>query len=149
MLPDTKPDDTFDYTIQGNIESAVDISGKILDFCVSHSIDKKIANALGIASEELISNIASYGKLDRKNNYIDLSLILQDDKILLRIRDNGIPFDPTGWQRSEPSTEPSVSGLEIVRVMCHNFTYTRVLNLNNTVIEMKRSWLYSLYGFLG
>ena len=139
MLPDSNPEDTFDYTVQGDVESAVGISQKIIDFCLGHQIDPKKSNALGVAAEELIANIGAYGKLTPKNNHIDLSLILQDDKIIFRIRDDGIPFDPTGWQRTDPSDDPNVSGLELVRLLCHDFTYTRVLNLNNTVIEMERA----------
>ena len=139
MLPASNPEDTFDYTIQGDIQSAVDISQKIIDFCNRHQIDPKTGNALGIAAEELISNIASYAKLPSNCNSVDLSLILQDDALILRIRDDGVPFDPTGWSRNPPKESPDITGLELVRLLCQHFTYTRVLNLNNTVIEMKRA----------
>ena len=135
MLP-AENADAFDYTIHGEIHEAVDISKDIIEFCQSHQLNKKVSNALGIAAEELVVNIANYGYSGHKRNYIDLCLVIDKDKVLLRLRDDGVPFDPTSWKSEKQPDDHSVSGLELIRALTPDITYSRLLNMNNTIIEV-------------
>ena len=56
------------------------------------------------------------------------------ETVIFRIRDNGIPFDPTDY--TVDSGEFEVHGIEVVKSITDKIQYMRVLDLNNTVIEM-------------
>ena len=51
------------------------------------------------------------------------------------MRDDGVSFDPTEYSSGE-SDEFSLGGIELIRSVADKMTYNRVLNMNNTVIEV-------------
>ena len=55
--------------------------------------------------------------------------------MILRIRDDGLPFDPTKYEADE-GIEYNTSGINMINKLTNKVSYMRVLNLNNTVIEM-------------
>ncbi|MBP5470940.1 MAG: hypothetical protein J6Z11_17045, partial [Candidatus Riflebacteria bacterium] len=59
-----------------------------------------------------------------------------EDKLILRIRDNGIPFDPTTYQTEE--NEFDIHGIEVIKAIATKITYIRAIDLNNTVLEFAK-----------
>ena len=108
---------------------------EIIGFCKAHQVDAGRANLLAVAAEEMLVNIIRYG--GKKADTIDINLRIADDTLLFRLRDNGIPFDPRDY--SVDSGEYEIHGIEVVRSIIDRMQYMRVLDLNNTVIEMKKS----------
>ena len=66
---------------------------------------------------------------------MDISFTIQDDKYMLRIRDDGVPFNPLEYRQQEEEAV-TVGGIALIRKMASDFQYMRVLNMNNTVIEL-------------
>ena len=94
----------------------------------------EVAEETGLAVEEIAANIVQYGYRSGKN-YMDISFTIQDDKYMLRIRDDGVPFNPLEYQQQEEE-EVTVGGIALIKKMASQFQYMRVLNMNNTVIEL-------------
>ena len=91
---------------------------------------------LAIACEEIVANTIQYGyKRHHKAESIDISLSRSEDSLLLRIRDDGIAFDPTVYS-TEEKEEFRFNGIEVVRNVADDFKYLRVLNTNNTIISV-------------
>lgn len=65
---------------------------------------------------------------------MDISFIIQNDKYILRIRDDGIPFNPLEYQGQEQQV--TLGGIPLLKKLISAFQYMRVLNMNNTVIEL-------------
>ena len=139
LIPDKDSGNYVDCTICGNEEDSVELSKKLIDFCVNNSIDKKTANIVGIAAEEITANILKYGYTDKSRNYIDVCLSKLDEKLILRIRDDGIPFNPTEYRQEDEGSGLMTGGINLVRSMSSAFKYMRTINLNNTIIEIKLS----------
>ena len=53
-----------------------------------------------------------------------------------RLRDDGLPFDPTTRVPSEASRGYLTDGIEIVKSMASDLRYARVLNMNQTIIAV-------------
>lgn len=134
MIPDDTPD-TFDCTIRGNVDESVKISQQIIDWCKERKIPDRIGNILGLAAEEISVNISRYGYKDTKRNFIDISLFEDDGKYILRIRDDGIHFDPTSYEPEEEE-KYSIGGIQVIRKLATKLDYMRVLDMNNTIIEV-------------
>ena len=134
MIPKPEHDDSLDVTIEADEKNAVGISKKIIDYCRERNVDEKTAYVLGLAAEEIAVNISRYGYEKNKKPYIDINLSRDGELWLLRIRDDGKPFDPTTYQPDEKNFLRG--GIDLIRKLAKNFTYTRVLNMNNTIIEV-------------
>ena len=135
MIPKPEHDDSLDVTIEASEENALGISAKVIDYCHARNVDERTAYVLGLAAEEIAINISRYGYGKTKKNFIDINLSHDGELWLLRIRDDGIPFDPTQYHSAE-GDQFLLGGINLIRGLAKNFTYTRVLNMNNTIIEV-------------
>ena len=82
------------------------------------------------------SMILATNAADAERNYLSYlksNRVLVNDKMVLRIRDDGVVFDPTKHLSEE---EGQMGGLNLVNHLVNKMSYIRVLNLNNTVLEI-------------
>lgn len=136
MIPKPEHDDSLDFTIEANEKNVVGIAEKIMEYCREKNFDKNTAYVLGLCTEEIAVNISRYGYgKNSKNSFIDINLSHDGENRILRIRDDGIPFDPTKYTPEEEE-KFLLGGIGLIKKLAKKFTYTRVLNMNNTVIEI-------------
>ena len=135
MIPDKDGDNLCDITIRGTEKEAVEVSSCLMRSCEESGIPGDTAALIGVAAEELAVNISRYGSKNTRPEYIDINLSIIDGKLILRVRDDGVPFDPTEYKTDE-SDEYLMTGIEMIRRITSSVSYTRVLNMNNTVIEV-------------
>lgn len=135
MIPKPEHDDSFDVTIKAGNENSVGLSKKIIEYCRARNVDERTAYVLGLAAEEIATNISRYGYKRVKKPFIDINLSHDGELWILRIRDDGIPFDPTKYKPDEES-KFLLGGINLIRKLAKNLVYTRVLNMNNTIIEV-------------
>ena len=127
---------TFDISVENKIESAATASKEVADFALEHGVNNRNAQILALATEEMIDNIVYYGYKRQTANYIDVNVKVSEDELLLRIRDDGMPFDPTKYE-FEQDDQYLTGGIAIITALADELNYMRVLNLNNTVIKIK------------
>lgn len=132
LLPEGEDENILDISIEGTMEEVGKIPRKIIEFCNEKKADSSKANLLAVAAEEMLANIVRYG--GKGASTIDVNLCITKESVIFRIRDNGIPFDPTDY--TVDSDEFEVHGIEVVKSITDKIQYMRVLDLNNTVIEM-------------
>ena len=75
--------------------------------------------AIHLVTEELVVNVASYAYPDGADDYLDVDIIRDEERITLRFRDGGMPFNPL--EREAPDTtlpieERPIGGLGIYLV---------------------------------
>ena len=127
---------SFDVTITNELNNASTISESLTNFALENGIKERESQIVGLASEEMVNNIVSYGYRNDYKHYIDVNLKIMEDKMILRIRDDGLPFDPTKYEFDE-SEDYSTSGIGLIEKLTDKMSYMRLLNLNNTVFEIK------------
>ena len=127
---------SLDVSLDNEESNASVVSEQIIDFAKEHNIPNRESQLVGLAAEEMVANIIDYGYKKKSHNYIDVNLKLIDDTLLLRVRDDGVPFDPTKYE-SEEKENYSTSRLNLIKNISDKFSYMRILNLNNTVFEIK------------
>lgn len=123
-------EELFDGTIFNNMESAEEVSQKIIDSCLRNNIDKSTANALGVTAEELTVNAVRYAY--NKRSEIDINLRRVENTLILRIRDNGIMFNP---EKQIENSYEKISGLLLVSKLTPDISYSRMLGFNVTVVK--------------
>lgn len=83
-----------------------------------NGIPLKLAMQLKIAMEEIFVNIAHYGYPGKKGN-VKINLEIDNDGVLLRFTDSGIPFDPLAKPDPDvtlPAEDRPIGGLGIFMV---------------------------------
>lgn len=61
-------------------------------FCQENGIDKK-TNKIAICIEELGTNIIKHGYVEEEDYSIDIRIIVKDNELILRVRDDCRPFN--------------------------------------------------------
>ena len=134
MIPEQNPGINLDLSIKADVNETPMIPKEIIEFCVAQGISKDKANIAAMAAEEMAVNCIKFG--GKSSHWIDICLNVEEDKLLLRIRDNGSPFDPTTYQVGED--EFDVHGIEVIKAIATKITYIRAIDLNNTVLEFAK-----------
>ena len=94
-------------------------------------MDLRTCNALGVAAEELCVNISRYAKVSEKEQ-IDVFIKIEDESVLLKVRDCGAAFNPTGFVGD---TGEKTTGLSLIRALGCEIDYDRIIGFNTTVIS--------------
>ena len=84
-----------------------------------------------MCAEEMTVNIIRFG--GKTSNWIDINLCLEDDLCRLRIRDNGVNFNPLEYQYD--SEDFDIHGIELVKKVSKSMDYIRAIDMNNTIIS--------------
>ncbi len=130
MLPEsnTIPGQVLDISIKNDINQVMDLVNHISEFCEQYSTDKEKISRLAICIEEMAGNIVKFAFNDKKEHYIDIRIIIEDDMITFRMRDNGKKFNPLTDSRGEHY------GLRLVQIMAKSIDYRNSIGLNNLII---------------
>ncbi|MCI8968896.1 MAG: hypothetical protein HFH75_15210 [Lachnospiraceae bacterium] len=121
----------FDFTVKADMDETALVPREVKKFCLDHGISANKANIVAVAAEEMIVNCIKYG--GRLSHWIDVSLVIEKQKMLLRIRDNGVPFNPTEYEFDGGKFD--IHGIELVKTISSDISYMRTIDLNNTVLE--------------
>ncbi|MBO6262337.1 MAG: ATP-binding protein [Bacilli bacterium] len=127
--------ESFDTSLDNNINNASIVSEQLTNYARSIGVAERESQIVGLAAEEIVGNIITYGYKHKHKNYIDISLRKINDVLLLRIRDDGMPFDPTKYEFDNDENY-STSGIQLINKLTDKMTYMRVLSLNNTIFEI-------------
>jgi len=125
---------SLDISVENKPENAAYASKEVTDFALANGLDDRNAQIIGLATEEMISNIITYGYKKQKPNYVDVNVKIGED-VILRIRDDGAPFDPTKYEY-ENDDAYLTGGIALINGLADEMSYMRVLNLNNTIIKL-------------
>lgn len=135
LIPSLKGIDKYDVTVSNDKENVVLLSQEIEAYALKHNVSVRDASMIALGAEEMVANIIDYGyKIKNHHYYIDVTLKIVEDKMILTIKDDGIVFDPTQYKEDEE--EFSTSGILLVQKIVDKISYTRVLSTNNTSIEI-------------
>ncbi len=94
MLPDIAEETCLDFSIENHLEDVIKLRDALFDFCKENGIGEKDAKMIGLALEEICANVIRYGYRGNDRSFIDISFTIQDGSYLLRVRDDGVPFNP-------------------------------------------------------
>ena len=116
----------------------VSIAEQVQHFCLAHGIDSRRAYLSGLAMEEMAGNIVDHGfTKDGKQHSIDVRVVHKDDDVILRIRDDCVPFDPGERQQLVEGEEITKNiGIRLVFNIARDVNYQNILGLNVLTIKI-------------
>lgn len=130
-------DARIDITVR-SIDEVVMVSQQVTDFCRKRGIDKRTSFFSGLFLEEMAANVVKHGfTKDRKNHSVDIRIVNKNDEVILRIKDDCIPFDPLErLEFLDPSDCTKGVGIRLVHNMAESFEYQNILGLNVLTIHI-------------
>ena len=139
LLPkdfDVPENNQLDITVTSEAE-ALDLSQRTQTFCESCGIDERRSMFASICIKEMAYNIVDYGFDDGKKHFIDIRVIVKDNQVIIRMRDDCRPFDPRKWEEIHNPDDPTAHiGIRLVHKISTEFDYVNVLKLNNLHIKL-------------
>jgi len=121
-----------------SMEDVVSVSERVQRFCLERGIDARRAALAGLAMEEMAGNIVDHGfTKDKKSHSVDVRVVHKDDDVILRIKDDCVPFDPGERAKlSDPDDPTKNIGIRMVFGIAQDVQYQNILGLNVLMIRI-------------
>lgn len=131
--PIIRKDSLYETTLSADIKELQTCVAEVEAFCERLDIDTRNAYFINLTIEELAANIINFGFNDGKPHYINIKIVLFDEDIYIRMRDDSTSYNP--FEASEkPDEDLDFLGVSIVRKKAKAFAYNRTLVFNNLLI---------------
>ncbi len=121
-----------------SMEDVVSVSERVQSFCLSRGIDARRAYLAALSMEEMAGNIVDHGfRKDQKRHCVDVRVVHKDDDLILRIKDDCVPFDP-GERRQIAENDDITKniGIRMIFKLARDVQYQSILGLNVLTIRV-------------
>ena len=119
----------------GNMEQVAEMSEQAYQFCMKRGEDKRTANFVSLFVEEMAGNAVRHGFDTVKNGRVELKLILKEGKRMIRLKDNGRPFDPVRWLEDNHPEDPEKNlGIRMIIGLAKDARYVPTMEINNFLV---------------
>ena len=121
-----------------SMEDVVRVSERVQSFCLDRGVDARRAALAGLAMEEMAGNIVDHGfTKDKKSHSVDVRVVHKDDDVILRIKDDCVPFDPGERAKlSDPDDLTKNIGIRMVFGIAQDVQYQNILGLNVLMVRI-------------
>lgn len=101
-------------------------------FCLVHGASQRIAHFAALCLEEMAGNVVMHGfSADSKTHKVNCRVVCTGKEILLRIKDDCIPFDPREFADMISPEDPCKNiGIRMTYRLANEVTYQNLLGLN-------------------
>ena len=111
-------EDVLKVAIKNEMSELATLNAAVAEFLTAHSVAYRATYAVNLAIEELVVNVIRYAYVDDETHMIDVQLGIEGDQVVLRIVDDGMPFDPRrGPALNVHSEDREVGGLGLILVL--------------------------------
>lgn len=124
------------------LEDSKRVIHRLENFMVDHAISFSIINKLLMCVDEIVTNIVTHAYKDKDEHTVYLESRVEDGRITIEFRDDGVAFDPT--QQRGPDTTLSIEerdigglGLHLVKKLTDKMEYEREGDYNVLKITKK------------
>ena len=130
-------DARIDINVQ-SIEEVVSVARQVRAFCRKRGIDERRSYLSGLCLEEMAGNIVEHGfTKDKKPHSIDIRVVHKDDDVILRIRDDCVPFDPSErLEIFDPEDFMKNAGIRAVYKIARDIDYQNIFGLNELTMRI-------------
>ena len=130
-------DERLDLSVS-SIEEVVRISQTVQDFCLKKGIDERRSYLAGLSLEEMAGNVVEHGfTKDRKKHSVDVRVVHKDKDVILRIKDDCVPFDPNERRQMLDKDDPTKNvGIRMIYKIAQDVQYQNMLGLNVLTIRI-------------
>lgn len=129
-------------SLTNNLSELDQLQSDLSRFGVNNGLNKKVIFQLTLVTEELFTNIITYGYEDAKEHRIIFSLSCEDNEVRIQVEDDALPFNLLEAQ--SPDFENGIEdrqigglGIHLTRKLMDEITYERKDNKNLITLRKK------------
>ena len=121
-----------------SMPEVLSVSQQVVDFCHSRGIDERRSYFAGLFLEEMAGNVVDHGfHKDKKKHSVDVRVVHKKEDLILRIKDDCIPFNPEERQAiMDPKDRMKGVGIRLVYQAAKDIQYQNMLGLNVLTIRI-------------
>jgi anti-sigma regulatory factor (Ser/Thr protein kinase) len=139
-----EPARRISLTITNELSEFGRITPRVLSFLDEHAVHHTVGYFVRVAVEELVVNVVRHGYDDDRTHEINLELEIDDNGIVVRVDDDGRPFDPRGVPEPDlagdiESRTPGGWGVHLVRSTANEILYQRRGDRNHVEVRINRT----------
>ncbi|MBW1840393.1 MAG: ATP-binding protein [Deltaproteobacteria bacterium] len=128
-------DSSVSFKLKNNLSELKALFKNMEMFCIQLGLSNRCKCEMDLVLEELFTNITSYGYTDEDEHWIEITISLKDNRIIMRIEDDGIPFNPLEFEAPDidgPLDERGIGGLgvHLTKHFTEDIVYERRGNKN-------------------
>lgn len=129
----------LDLSVAYTRESVIEAIGKVCSFLQEHKIPPAIEMEVNICCEELMMNTVLFQSY-KTRSYMDLSLVLEENRIFLVLKDSGRPFNPVLAASTSDmlKSKDGQLGLFLVNRVCTMLSHKYMYGLNVVFAEFDK-----------
>lgn len=129
------PKDRLELSIGNSMDEVMMISKGIYKFGTNRNLSRETLNVLSLCIEELAGNVVQYAFKPGEKRWLDLTIVDKQEKLIVRIRDNGAAFDPVAYLSNG---DVKGFGIRMIHKLSENIEYRRNMGLNNLIIHLRK-----------
>jgi sigma-B regulation protein RsbU (phosphoserine phosphatase) len=129
--------------IENDLSEIAKVDKELDELAERFGMPPAIAATFHIIFDDLLNNVISYGFDDEQRHFIDISLKLTANSLIVSIADDGVPFNPL--DEATPDTNLSIEdrqigglGIHLVINMVDDISYRRTADKN--VLTLTKSF---------
>lgn len=121
-----------------SMEDVVEVSDRVEAFCKGRGISRRSSYMAALAMEEMAGNVVGHGfTKDRRRHSVDARVVHKDGDVILRIKDDCVPFDPSErLSIVEPDDPLKNVGIRMVFKVAKDVQYQSILGLNVLTVRI-------------
>ena len=130
-------EDILEMSVRSGKEAA-EASVRAQEFCLAHGDTPRNSMLISLCVEEMVNNIVAHGFRGRGQDHsVDIRILYKDGRRLIRLRDNGVRFDPVRYMELHKGDDPAAHiGIRMVMKMVRDANYIHSLGLNNLTLVL-------------
>ena len=129
--------DRMDISVREK-KDVMTVSQQVMDYCRKRGLDEMRAYLAGLFLEEMAGNVVDHGfSKDGKSHSVDIRVVFKKDDVILRVKDDCIPFNPAERQDIyDPKDRMKGVGIRMVYKGAKDVKYQNILGLNVLTIRI-------------
>ena len=134
--------DRVSLELKNSLSELGTLGSSLEEFGEALGLSSKILFEISLSLEELFSNIVSYGYTDDAVHWIKLTISHEDEILIIRLEDDGIPFNPLTAEEPDcecPIEERKIGnlGIHLTKKFMDDMIYERKGNRNILTVKKK------------
>lgn len=137
LLPDSfgvPEEQMLSLSLKNDMNEVIALSENVGRFCRKQGIDERRTHHLSLCIEEMAGNVVKHAFKDKGRHFIDIRILIKEQQLIFRIRDDGIPFNPLEKVQEEDPYKNI--GIRLVQRISKSTDYRNTIGLNNLIIKL-------------
>lgn len=130
----------YSFELKRNLSELEALCEHLINFGQITGLPKECIMDMNICLDEAFTNIVSYGFTDDMEHLIKFTIDRDHDVLILRVEDDGIPFNPVAQKDPEIATDllnikVGGLGIHIIKKLMDDICYRRKQGKNKLILK--------------